>query len=93
MQETSVKAFKEIQEDGTLGKQQQAVIDCLGGGFSFTASEIEARTNLRAHKRMRELARIGRIEEAGQRKCFVTGKQAITWKLSNEDENGQQRLL
>lgn len=97
MRETSAVAYKEIQEDGTLGRQQQEIIDYLNRYSSrfrdFTASEIEAATGIRAHKRMRELARLNRIEEAGQRKCTVTGKQAITWRLSREDADGQQKLF
>jgi hypothetical protein len=94
MRETSAVAYKEIQEDGILGRQQRIVVECLiVSGAPLTASEIEERTNIRAHKRMRELSRLNRIVEAGQRKCSVTGRQAITWKLSNEDANGQQRLL
>jgi len=93
-QPTSAIAYRGISEDGTLGKQQQAVIDCLTlASDPMTSAEIEYRTNIRAHKRMRELAQINLVTEAGQRKCTITGRLAITWKLSTEDEYGQQKLF
>lgn len=93
MRDTSVQAFKESSEDGTIARQQVTILSYLMcSPAPKTASEIESVVHIKAHKRMAELERINKVKVCDKRKCSITGRTAITYSIF-EDSNGQQRLL
>lgn len=87
--ETSAKAYREISEEGTLGRLQKRVVGAIRRATSpMTANEITAvlksddEVNVSYHKRLSELERAGIIKRADSRKCTVTGRTACTWRLA-----------
>jgi len=93
MRDTSAQAFEEVKNDGTIARQQGIILSYLSSvSTPQTSSEIEAVVHIKAHKRMAELERINKIRVCDKRKCSITGRTAITYRIF-EDDGGQQRLL
>ncbi len=93
MRDTSVQAFRDVEKDGTIARQQGIILSYLSGASCpQTASEIEAIVHIKAHKRMAELERINKVKVCDKRKCSITGRTAITYSIF-EDADGQQRLF
>lgn len=85
VQETSVEAYHQHWDSGVLGEQQHRVFivlkyaeqpmtnreiaKCLG----IEPSTVSARRN--------ELIEAGIVEAAGKRRCRVTGKRALQWRI------------
>lgn len=90
-QPTSIKAYHEMKDSGKIMQKHRNILMTLGTVTeSLTATEIDERfekltevKNLRAHKSMRELERLGRVAPFNKRTCRITGKTAITWQLSD----------
>ena len=74
-------AFLEIAPK--LGRMQKEVFNLLKEG-EFTNSEIAARlgwTINRTTPRTNELVKKEYAEEASRRKCSITGRKCIAWKI------------
>ena len=88
VRQTSLLAFRE--ELPRLGKRQlevlKAIRDLNSIGQYPTDREIAKLLQYADPNKVRprryELMQHGLIEEAGKRECSITGKLALTWKLS-----------
>ena len=82
IQDTSLRAFYALQS--TLGRAQKEVLDALRSQVNATNAEIAWMLNHRPINtitpRTFELREIGLVEEAGKRKCRVSGRTAIAWR-------------
>ncbi len=80
--QTSLDAFKEIKEDGTLGKMQEIILAWFNAYPQSTDKEI---SELSGHAintvtaRRNELVTKGYLIEYNRRPCIVTKRKAITW--------------
>ena len=82
-QETSGIAYEEIKSDGTVGKRQKQVLECLNLG-NKTNSEISRETALPINcvtPRTKELRAFGLVEEKGRKRDTITKKLSIIWGL------------
>jgi len=93
---TSIKAFKEITEEGLLSKMRYKVYKELYLNGPATGSELNNRLDgYSYHKRLSELRDLGVVEEICTRKCNVSNRLATVWnviygrlpKKKNENEN------
>ena len=88
VRQTSLLAFQDQLPH--LGRRQlevlKAIRDCNMHGIYPTDREIARLLGYadpnKVRPRRHELMQNGLIEEAGKRKCKVTGKLALTWKIS-----------
>lgn len=90
--ETSRAAIKEFTASGEKKDHQDKIIAFMERWpyQTMTAREIGLATGVSAHKRLPELAAMGKVErvqtapgEAYKRICAVTGRPAMTWRLTN----------
>lgn len=82
VQETSIQAFQEVLPE--LGPRQQAVLAVIAARGPATNSEIARELGWsinRVTPRTNELVKADRVEEACKRRCAVTGRMAIAWKV------------
>lgn len=65
-----------------IGGIHQKVLDCLRlfPGQEASSSEIEHATKLKAHKRMPELERLGKVVRAGKKKW--EGRSVTVWRAA-----------
>jgi len=89
---TSIKAYNEIMSEGLLGKRQMQVYSTLYAIGPATAAEVsEADTGSftnpskgdNSHARLSELTEMGSVEQVGQKKCSITGREAILWDVTS----------
>lgn len=84
VQETSLEAYEEIKP--TLGEKQRMVLSLLEKTIKpMTNSEIARALGWsinRVTPRVFELREKGVVAEAGKRPCTITGRNALTWKIS-----------
>jgi hypothetical protein len=91
--ETSIQSWRELIDSGVLGPMKARVVQILGEGnpYGMTASELlvlgrsifgkdSERDNYQ--KRLGELRDEGVVEELEPRKCSVTGRNVIVWRLT-----------
>lgn len=88
-QQTSIDAFITEKVSGRIAGRQLQVLRAVAACGQGTSAEILRAANLDANRnlmraRFTELAAAGRIVEAGRRKCRITGRSAIVWRLSTE---------
>lgn len=78
--ENSIKALREIRQEGLLGLQQEQVLDALVRKGPMTGRELNAHLDsLSAHKRLSELKRLGVIEKVEDRRDRITGRTAAAY--------------
>lgn len=83
MKQTSLSAYRELIDSGKLGEEQQRVLAYLSEHGGHTGSELDLlmRTTS-AHKRVSELEAMGALDSSIVRKCRVTGRDAIEWRVA-----------
>lgn len=87
MRETSLAAFQEIQQDGTLGARQKQALEILIQHGPLTGNEVSHKAGLPGlWKRLSELEDLGLVRSVGKRRCAVTGRQAMTWEVTRGDQ-------
>lgn len=90
--QTSVEAYRYVQDSGVLGQRQFEVYDVLYRFGPLTANEAfniiakeKRRPNFDSNTRARftELREMGAIVEVGERVCSVTGMTVILWDVTD----------
>lgn len=88
--ETSADAIREFTKSGEKAEQQAKVLAFMQRWpyQTMTAREIGLATGVSAHKRLPELAALGKVErvtnaegEVEKRICAVSGISVMTWRL------------
>lgn len=81
---TSVESYHEILE--TLGERQRLVYELIRSYPEHTDRELARIAGIAdpngIRPRRSELYHRGVVEEAGKRRCGVTGKLAKTWRIT-----------
>ena len=81
-----------VETEKKLGRLQEMMLGMIAASLwpptaneaaKEAASEFSGRSES-YRKRARELVRLGRIVECGERACTVTGKTATTYKLKEQ---------
>jgi len=93
-QATSHQAYKEIKK--TLGQRQAIVLNIFEFvPYAITNSEIAARLEWTINTvtpRTNELVKKGLLKEDGKRKCTITGRTAIAWRIKRPEENKNKQM-
>lgn len=76
---TSGLAGREIETSGLDQRQRDMCLCAVRMHRGLTAREIEARLDIKAHKRLPELRALQRVVNGPERRCTVTGRMAMTW--------------
>jgi hypothetical protein len=94
MRATSVAAYHEIVAKGLLPKARlRAYTDVYDNG-PVTSRELEDRTgDPNGHRRLRDLADLGVIEEVGTRVCRITGMEVIAWSVNGNLPSGRVQTV
>lgn len=87
---TSKEAFERIRSGGLLPKRRWRVYEYLFDHGPLTAMEVEdafvrlgrVREGRHVNKRLPELRDQGVVAEVGERKCRVSGENAILWDVT-----------
>jgi hypothetical protein len=82
--DTSIKAYKEHQEEGKVGKQAQFILSNMKYPFDYSRRELSQMFNLELSSvcgRVNELLQIGLLEEMPARQCKITKKTIHPVKL------------
>lgn len=88
--DTSIDAYIQIKEDGTLGRLQWATYDCLFRHGPLTTRQIHKRIKHIARDvgivstRLTELERMGSVSSVGTVECEETGKTVILWDVTSK---------
>lgn len=89
--ETSAQAYATIRDNGLLSRIRWVAYDALYRHGPCTARELRQRAGGDPgaadftdsyHKRLSELRDLGVAREVEERKCTVTGQQAIVWDVT-----------
>lgn len=84
-QQTSLKSYIELIDSGLLSEAQERVFNALSSMGEATDREITDKLGESDPNRIRprrfELVELGFVGEAQKRKCAITGKTAIVWKV------------
>ena len=87
IRETSIQAYREIQDSGRLSQLQILVYRTLfqHGPLSRTetAHKIVGAARDGVHQRFCELKNAGLIKIVGKRKCSITGKTVRVWDVTS----------
>ena len=85
MQQTSLLAFDELRNTEKLGDMQKEVYLALHKLGEATDLEISKFLHFadpnKSRPRRNDLVRFGLVEESHKRKCSVSGKLSIVWKI------------
>lgn len=84
---TSIETYHQIKKEGLLKKLQLKVYEGIVNRGKCTATEAVQGFRKTTHglsSRFTELKRMGVIKEMPKRKCSITGRNAITWMVTNE---------
>jgi len=88
MQPTSLQAYDEVKR--TLGRRQRIVLEKLDyNPTAMTNSELAyalGKTINTITPRIFELRKKGLVMEHEKRKCTITGRTAIAWRVKNVNE-------
>ena len=91
VRQTSIDAYNQIKKDGSLTKLKLQVYHCIMRNDNFTAAELhnsfyylQVKQISTVRARITELNQLGCIESLNVRKCRITGRQAHTWTLTDE---------
>lgn len=92
IRDTSIEAFRTIQESGLLSRARWQVYEVLFHNGPATRGEVDLHyrkkyggqnySNVSA--RLNELRDMGVVEELGTRECTVTGMQVIFWDVTSK---------
>jgi predicted transcriptional regulator len=85
--QTSIDCYKQILAEGLLSKQRlQVYFALLKMGKPSTTREVYATmiVDKQEATRFTELRNLGVIYEVGNRKCSITGRNAIEWDLTDK---------
>ena len=69
--------YKEIVEDGTVGKQAQKILDLLIYSRPLSLREIKERTEIEINAvsgRVNDLKKTGNVVECDKSKCSISGR-------------------
>lgn len=86
--ETSVEAYHDLVDEGKDGKLQRAVLSVLADGKRWSTRELahELRgeiDNLRSiSPRMAELKRAGKVVDDAEKRCSISNRRVIGWRLA-----------
>lgn len=94
---TSAEAYRHIAEEGLLSKMRFRVYEALYNvnlrtrepctaqelASTFPASDRNSSVGLNLHARLGELRARKVVAECGERKCRVTGRNAILWHVTD----------
>jgi transcription initiation factor IIE alpha subunit len=85
VQDTSIKAYHEIIEEGIVGKRQAEVFELLTKTSDLTDSEIAIKLGYKdmnkTRPRRKDLVDLGIVEEHGKRHCSITKRTVIQWRI------------
>lgn len=87
--ETSIKAYREIIAEGLLGDMQVQVADYISKTPNCTDKEMSEATKMPINcvtPRRNELVKMGVVEDMGTRKCSITGRTAHYWRVKDRIE-------
>jgi len=99
--ETSHLAGERLKESGKWQSQKQMVLAWMrehrivDAASSLTSNELARLSGIRhptCHKRLPDLRKDGLVTTAVQRECQVTGEQAWTWRVTSDEERGDETL-
>lgn len=76
---TSHLAGRYIESSGLAGAHRRQCMETLVATPGLTAQEVEARTGIKAHKRLPELRSQNLVANGLERVCSVSGRRAMTW--------------
>ena len=85
IQQTSIDAFRQIKKDGTLGNKQRVVFEAFKKYGAVTNLEIATWEKIPINQvtpRTNELVKMGYVAESHKRKCSISGRTAIAWRIS-----------
>ncbi len=83
---TSLKAYHDIRVSGKLARRQYQVLENLRYLNVATNTEVSNEAKLPINQvtpRMLELRKAGLVVQAGQRKCYITGRTCKTWRIAD----------
>ena len=96
IEKTSIEAFHDLRREGALGAMQQEALRLIRRYPGRTAREL---AEIGRHPdpnvlrpRIVELARLGYIGAVGTKRCTVTGRRAIAWRIREAREQGELDL-
>ncbi len=84
MRETSLKSYKELIEEGVLGKMQERILNLFWQYPSHSDREIAEIGHLRINQvtgRRNELLDMGCVKDMGTREDYDTGKTVHIWSV------------
>lgn len=85
MRQTSVEAYNDIMVSGLLGKRQKDAYAVLYENGPLTGNELSLKMGIPGQwKRCSELKKRGLALEVGERLCSVTGRNCITWDVTDK---------
>jgi predicted transcriptional regulator len=82
---TSIKAYRQIQADGTIGKQHFKIIMTMRGRKNMSLQEISNASGVSINAvcgRVNELKKLKIISKDEKRKCRITGRTIQSLALS-----------
>jgi hypothetical protein len=83
VQETSIKAYHEIIDEGLVGKRQTEVFELLIKNPNLTDTEIAIKLGYKdmnkTRPRRKDLVDLGMVIENGKRTCSITTRTVIQW--------------
>ena len=84
---TSALAGQDMETGGAAKQQRAMCLAAVTQTPGLTAREIEDRIGIKAHKRLPELRADGLVCNGPSRACGVSGRQAMTWHLGENDKH------
>lgn len=78
---SSVLAGEEVEATGVATFQRQQALRAVKSFPDKTSKELAALTGLDRYVLARRLPEILEIEKGEMRKCVVSGRMSVTWKL------------
>lgn len=90
--DTSVEAWRSVQESGLVGLMQRQVYNLIYEHGPLTGTELREEGDKKhgssfrdsADKRLSELERLGVVKIAEKRRCRVTGHNAYAWEVTKD---------
>ena len=86
---TSREAGSLMESQGIASRHRKQCLETVTRFPGMTAREIEAQTNIKAHKRLPELREDGIVRNGPSRECSISRRQAMTWYLATGKSNIQ----
>jgi len=86
---TSIEAYYDLRNEGRIGPMQRHVLDLIRrhpGRTDRELAELAGYTDPNALRpRRTELCEDGHIVPAGKRRCSITGRTALTWRVRGDN--------